>query len=272
MKLSVVLPARNEEGTITTTLRALGECLSRHRLPYELVVVDDGSTDGTAERVSAYAATDEHVVLVRNPGRHGFGHAVRCGLNHFSGDAVVIAMADGSDDPEDVVTYYYLLRDRAECAFGSRFIPGSRINRYPLLKLVLNRVGNLLICSLFRISYNDVTNAFKGYRRYVVDGCRPLLSSHFNLTVEIPLKAFVRGYTYEVVPISWRERRKGRSMFHIQEMGSRYFFIILHVWLEWILARGDYYRSDAVQATAWLKRVDVSAPRPRDEQLPAATE
>jgi dolichol-phosphate mannosyltransferase len=244
MKLSVVVPARNEAPNITDTLRRLGERLAREPIDYELVVVDDGSRDQTAERVAELRRENGRVVLVQNTGPHGFGLAVRCGIDRCSGDAIVILMADGSDDAEDVVTYYYVLRDRAECAFGSRFITGARVSNYPPLKLLLNRAANLLIRLMFRLKYNDITNAFKGYRTYVVDGCRPLLSPHFNLTVELPLKAVVRGYSYEVVPISWRERKTGRSMFHIQEMGSRYFFILLHVWLEWLLVSGDYRRSD----------------------------
>jgi dolichol-phosphate mannosyltransferase len=160
-------------------------------------------------------------------------------------------MADGSDDPEDVVKYYYILRNSADCAFGSRFMRGSRVEDYPRLKLILNRMGNLFIRLLFGLDYNDVTNAFKGYRAYVIKGCRPFLSPHFNLTVEIPLKAIVRGYTYSVIPISWQNRKLGRSNFDIPEMGSRYLYIILSVWLEKMLTKGDYYRPHEEVFVPW---------------------
>ena len=140
--------------------------------------------------------------------------------------------------------YVEVLRDRAECAFGSRFIAGSRVENYPRLKLAINRLANLFIRVLFNLPYNDVTNAFKAYRAYVVDGCRPLLSPHFNLTVELPLKAIVRGYTYAIVPVTWTNRRHGASKLRLQEMGSRYLFIILYVWLEHHLSRGDYRRPE----------------------------
>ena len=87
-----------------------------------------------------------------------------------------------------------------------------------------------------------MTNAFKAYRANVIDGCRPLLAAHFNLTVELPLKAIVRGYSYETIPISWRQRKRGTSSLLLQEMGSRYLFIVLYVWLEKVLTRGDYRR------------------------------
>lgn len=248
MTLSVVIPARNEARNIGPTLDALRARLAREGIAYELIVVDDGSSDATPDEVSARAAADPGVRLVRKAGPHGFGHAVRCGLDAFTGDAVVIVMADGSDSPDDLVRYYYVLRDRAECAFGSRFVAGARVENYPRLKLGVNRLANWFIKVLFRLRYNDVTNAFKGYRANVIEGCRPLLSPHFNLTVELPLKAIVRGYSHETLPISWRQRTHGVSSLKLQEMGSRYLFIVLIVWLEKLLTRGDYHRREGATA------------------------
>ena len=246
MKLSVVIPARNEASSLGATLESTVARLKRDAIPYELVVVDDGSSDGTGDVVAQYAAADPGIRLVSNAGSHGFGHAVRCGLDNFTGDAVAIMMADGSDDPDDLARYYQVLRNGAECAFGSRFLPGSKVIDYPALKLVINRFANLLIRVLFGLRYNDVTNAFKAYRAEVIEGCRPLLSPHFNLTVEIPLKAIVRGYSYETLPIGWRQRRHGKSKLDLREMGSRYLFIVLYVWLEKMLTRGDYHRATNV--------------------------
>jgi dolichol-phosphate mannosyltransferase len=242
MKLSVVIPARNEAANIGATLDGIRERLRRERITYELVVVNDGSSDGTVAEVLSRASTDAAVRVLHNPAPHGFGYAVRRGLDAFTGDAVAIVMADGSDDPDDLVKYFYILRDRAECAFGSRFAAGGRVEGYPRLKLGINRLANTFIRVLFRLRYNDVTNAFKGYRANVIQGCRPLVSPHFNLTVELPLKAIVRGYSYEVVGISWRQRTRGVSSLALKEMGSRYLFIVLYVWLERLLTRGDYRR------------------------------
>jgi len=244
MRLSVIIPARNEADNIGPTVDAIRVRLTRDGIAHEIVVVDDGSSDGTAEEVRARAATDASIRLVENPGPHGFGYAVRRGMDVFDGDAVAIMMADGSDSPDDLVRYFYVLRDRAECAFGSRFISGGSVENYPRLKLVINRLANTFIRLLFGFRYNDVTNAFKAYRANVIQGCRPLLASHFNLTVELPLKAIVRGYSYEAIPISWRKRKYGVSSLMLQEMGSRYLFIVLYVWLEKLLSRGDYRRAE----------------------------
>ncbi len=243
--LSVVIPAHNEADGIAPTLRAFAARLREAQIPFELVVVDDHSSDGTGAVLESLRGELPELRRVENPRSGGFGHAVLAGLEAFRGDAVAIVMADASDDPADLVTYYRTLLQGYDCVFGSRFVPGARVVDYPRHKLLLNRLANSFIRLLFGLRLNDTTNAFKCYRREVVTGCAPLLSKHFNLTVELPLKAIVRGYSYAVVPISWYNRTTGVSKLKIKEMGSRYLFIVLYVWLEKVLSRGDYRRPAA---------------------------
>jgi dolichol-phosphate mannosyltransferase len=244
MKLSVVIPAHNEAESIGETVEAtLGE-LERAGIEHEIIVIDDASDDGTGEVVAKIAARRATVRCVRSPLPPGFGHAVRAGLDIYTGDAAAIMMADLSDSPSDLVGYYRMLDQGYDCAFGTRFGHGGHAHGYPLPKLILNRIVNVGIRALFQHGYNDTTNAFKAYRRHVIDQLQPLLANHFNLTVEMPLKAVVRGYSYAVVPISWTNRRHGTSKLNLHEMGSRYVFIVLYVWLEHHLARGDYRRRD----------------------------
>ena len=238
--LSVVVPALNEEGCIGAMVEHLHVELRVSGVPHEIVVVDDGSTDSTWSILEALHARIPECVPVRNPGAHGFGRAIICGFDHMSGDAVVIMMADESDDCRDVVQYWKLLGQGWDAVFGSRFIRGGGVIDYPRHKLVLNRLANLFLRLLFNVPLNDITNAFKGYRRTVIEGARPFLSPHFNLTVELPLKAIVRGYSWTVMPITWRNRRSGESKLKIKEMGSRYLFIALYCWLEKYFSRGDY--------------------------------
>jgi len=242
VKLSVVIPAHNEAGSIAATLRTAAEALEDAGVDYELLVVDDASSDGTAAVVEAVGGDNPRVRCQRSHYERGFGFAVRAGLDLFTGEAVAVMMADGSDDPSDLVAYHRLLAEGYDCAFGSRFMRESRVVDYPRFKLVLNRLANWVIRVLFRHHYNDTTNAFKAYRREVIDTVQPLLSNHFNLTVELPLKAIVRGHSFAVVPINWRNRSSGSSKLSIQEMGSRSLFIVLYVFLELHLSRGDYRR------------------------------
>jgi dolichol-phosphate mannosyltransferase len=265
--LSVVIPARNEEDTIADMVRAMGSTLDREDIEHEIIVVDDASTDRTADRAAALAEADSRVRYLRSPYRNGFGFAVRAGLDVFKGDAVAIMMADSSDDPEDLVAYHRLLASGYDCVFGSRFMPGGHAQDYPRTKLMLNRVVNLGIRLLFGHGYNDTTNAFKAYRREVIQNVQPLLSHHFNLTVELPLKAVVRGHSYAIVPIRWQNRRTGVSKLELQEMGSRYLFIVLLTFLEHHLSRGDYRRPGV---SAPSRRWRAGRPSARFYQEPGA--
>ena len=242
MRLSVVIPARNEGENLAATIHLLVRTLQSEQIPHEIVVVDDHSLDDSTEVLRTLAEQYRSLRVVANERPGGFGHAVQTGLDAYTGDAVCLVMADGSDDPKDVVRYYRKILEGHECVFGSRFTSESRVVNYPKHKLLLNRVANLFIRLLFGLQYNDITNAFKCYRRNVIDGIRPILSHHFNVTVELPLKAIVRGYDYTVIPIHWYGRERGVSKLRIQEMGSRYLFIVLYVMLERLLSRGDYER------------------------------
>jgi dolichol-phosphate mannosyltransferase len=238
--LSVVIPAHNEEGHIAETVHGLANTLRAAGISYEILVVNDNSSDATERILASLGAADPGVRYVNNAPPNGFGFAVRRGLAEFHGEAVAVVMADGSDDPGDLVAFYRKLESGYDCVFGSRFVRGGGVHDYPKPKLALNRLANLLIRILFLLRYNDVTNAFKLYRRSAIAGIQPLLSHHFNLTVELPLKCIVRGYRYAVLPNSWKNRKQGVSKLRIKEMGSRYLFIILYCWLERMLSRGDY--------------------------------
>ncbi len=243
--LSIVIPARNEEGCIGPTVEHLHVELRTRGIPHEIIVVDDGSTDRTWALLGELCGRVPELVPIQNKGLHGFGRAVICGLDHMRGDAVAIMMGDESDDCRDVVRYWEKLNEGFDCVFGSRFIKGGGTFDYPWFKLFLNRLANSFLKLIFHISLNDTTNAFKAYRKEVIAGCRPLIAPHFNLTVELPLKAIVRGYSWTVIPITWRNRRAGEAKLKIKEMGSRYLFICMYIWLEKYFSMGDYRKPDS---------------------------
>jgi dolichol-phosphate mannosyltransferase len=253
--LSVIIPARDEEDCIASTVEHLHLELRLNEVPHEIVVVDDGSSDNTWTILHQLRDRVPGLAPVQNNGPHGFGRAVIYGLDHMSGDAAVIMMADESDDCRDVVRYWKMLNEGWDCVFGSRFMKGGGVIDYPWLKLRVNRLANKFLQLLFNVRLNDTTNAFKAYRKAVIDGCRPLIAPHFNLTVEIPLKAIVRGYSWTVIPITWRNRRTGVAKLKMKEMGSRYLFICLYVWLERYFSRGDYAKQKLCTEDAKPKSV-----------------
>jgi len=240
---SILIPAFNEEGCLASSCEAIVEKFREKSITdYEILVVNDNSSDRTLEILKKLCVKHQVIRFVNNEPPHGFGLAIRRGLEEFHGEAVAVVMADLSDSPDDIFVYYQELKNGAECVFGSRFVKGGRVHDYPAHKYILNRMANWFIKVLFGLDYNDITNAFKAYRREVIQGLQPLLANHFNLTVEMPLKAIVRGYRYVKVPISWTNRKSGISKLKIKEMGSRYLFIVLYVWLERSFSKGDYKR------------------------------
>ena len=243
MKLSVVIPAYNEAESIPETLRSLYSTLQKHGIDHEIWVTNDNSKDNTAEVLTQLQQEIPTLVFETNKGPNGFGYAVRYGLERFSGDCVAVFMADMSDDPEDLVKYYQtMVREDVDAVFGSRWGKGGKVIDYPKHKKVINRVANFIIKMLMRIDYNDTTNAFKLYKKETINGVKPFLAPHFNLTIELPLKAMVRGYSYVVVPNSWTNRKYGESKLKIKEMGSRYFFILMYCFIEKYFSRGDYMK------------------------------
>ncbi|MEY4273336.1 MAG: Undecaprenyl-phosphate 4-deoxy-4-formamido-L-arabinose transferase [Bacteroidota bacterium] len=245
MKLSVVLPAYNEEGSIEETLRTLYAKLQDEKIDHEIVVVNDNSKDNTLGLLTTIQETIPTLVVHTNLGPNGFGYAIRYGLERFQGDCVAIMMSDLSDDPADLVAFYRkMVAENLDCVFGSRFIRGGATYDYPKHKYLINRFANTLIRLLLGMSYNDSTNAFKLYKKSTILGLKPFLSAHFNLTIELPLKAIIRGYSYGILPNSWRNRKAGESNLKIKEMGSRYLFILLYVIIEKYLSRNDYLKRE----------------------------
>jgi len=241
MKLSIIIPAYNEEESIAQTIDSLENALNTIKIDHEVIIVNDNSKDNTENILKELVIKYPCIKYITNTGPNGFGYAVRFGLANFSGDCVAVMMADLSDSPYDLIKYYTTMVEKnVDCVFGSRWIKGGKVIDYPFLKKMINRMANRIIRILMNIQYNDTTNAFKLYKKEVIQGIQPILSPHFNLTIELPLKAIIRGFSYEVVPNSWTNRKYGESKLKIKEMGNRYLFILLYCFIEKYFSRGDF--------------------------------
>ena len=145
-------------------------------------------------------------------------------------------MADLSDDIHDLKKYNSLMDEKnLDAILGSRFLKDSKVTGYPLQKLILNRIFNFFVSLIFWNKYNDYTNAFKIYKKDVLQTMMPFVSESFNIFLEIPLKIISRNYTYEITSISWYGRKKGKAKFRIKELRSKYLFTLLYCFLEKIL-------------------------------------
>lgn len=240
MKLSVVIPAHNEAENIRQCVVELRRCISEeHGIPAEYIVVDDNSTDDTADVVLSLAMEDPRVRLISRESPPGFGRAIRSGVAAVTGDVVVIYMADSSDHPEDVLAYYRKIQEGYDCVFGSRFVKGGKVEHYPLLKLIVNRFVNTCIRWMFWTKFNDLTNAFKAYRTEVIRACGPFNACHFNITLEMSLGALTRRYYIAQIPIGWSGRTWGSSKLRLREMGRRYLSTLLMMFFQRMLISDD---------------------------------
>lgn len=253
MKLSVVIPAHNEETCIEASVRDVVDSLCKKQIPHEIVVVNDNSSDGTGKILCRLSEEIANIRVVHRLPPPGFGRAIRDGLAAMSGDAVAIVMGDASDDPEDVCLYYETLQRGYDCAFGTRFQRGTEVRDYPRVKLMVNRLANNFVRMLFGVRYNDMTNAFKAYRAEVIEAISPIQANHFNITVELPLKAIARGFSYAVVPVNWYGREAGVSKLTLREMGRKYLFTVLYVWLEKHLMADEYTHRPVVDREVALE-------------------
>jgi dolichol-phosphate mannosyltransferase len=217
MELCVIIPAKNEMLTLSETIDNIQKKLEGE-IPYNLLVVNDHSDDGTLQLLENLSRMYSHLKFVSNEWDGGVGNAIRFGLTQWQGDIVAICMADGSDSPEDILlSYKKICKDGYDCVFGSRFIKGGQVKNYPFVKYFLNRIFNNWVRIKTGINYNDFTNIFKLYHRRSIEVIFPLDSTGFSIGLEMSLKAFKRGLSIAIIPISWKQRKAGVSKLKLRK-------------------------------------------------------
>ena len=225
---SIIMPAYNEEDVIEQTLIELTSHLDNCDFKYEIIVINDGSTDQTEAILNKIELDHDVVHHINNEGPNGYGYAIRKGLEVYQGDAVVIVTSDGSDSPKDIAAYFNKIQEGFDCAFGSRFLPGTQVSGYPKFKLLINRIANKFLSWILHSQYNDFTNGFKCYRRHVIDDMQPLVTGQFNITIELSVSAALGGWTYGVVPNDWTQRDAGDSSFHMSKLLKPYGLTLIY--------------------------------------------
>ena len=231
--LSIIIPIRNEYENLDNIEIQFTSHLNE--MLYEAILINDFSTDNTFNKALEISNKNKNFIVLNNS-QKGLGGAISLGIKKAKGEFICIMMADFSDSIIDLKKYYRLIQEKnLDAVFGSRFIRGSKINNYPKKKLLLNRIFNFLVKLLFFNNYNDYTNAFKIYKTKVLKSFLPLVSESFNIFLEMPLKVISRNYKFEVIPISWDGRKKGKAKFEIKELRSKYLFTLFYCFLEKIL-------------------------------------
>ncbi len=233
--LSIIIPVKNEEQLIKNSIDLLLNEIKN--IKFEIIIIDDFSDDGTAEVIKEIIKNNDKVKFFKN-NQEGLGPLINLGIEKSNGDYICIMMSDLSDDIQDLKVYYEKINSEdLDAILGSRFIKGSNIFDYPIIKLILNRIFNYFVKILFLSKYNDFTNAFKIYKKSTLIKLKPFVSESFNIFLELPLKLISRGYKYEVIPIKWTNRKKGKSKFKIKELGAKYIFTLIYCLSEKVLLK-----------------------------------
>ena len=230
LTLSVIIPCHNEEGSLEKVVNGLVEKLGREKIDYEIIIVDDHSTDRTASLADELAERVKKIRVVHRTTQPSFGRAIRTGLDTAKGDVIIPFMGDASDEAEDVAKFYHEMGKGYDVIYGSRFRKGTVVKDYPIVKLIINRIANNFIRFLFFIKENDITNCFKAYRRYVIEKIKPIEATEFNITVELPLKALAAGFNKKEVPVNWYGRDSGVSKHRLTILSKKYLSTVLKIW------------------------------------------
>jgi glycosyltransferase involved in cell wall biosynthesis len=218
--VSVVIPAYNEEKTIGNVIEETIQIMDSFGLPYEIIVVDDGSTDRTKEVASRYKAT-----VLSNGKNRGKGYALRKGFQHAQGDIIVTIDADGSHKPKEIPDLINPLFNGADMVAGSRFL-GNGQNHTSKLHMLGNHLINMTIMVLTRKLITDSQTGLRAFKREFLEKIN-LESCEYEIETEITVKGLKSGFNFQEVPIGCRRRECGISKVKILSDGAKILITIL---------------------------------------------
>ena len=218
-RVSVVVPCYNEGGGITEFLDRLFDSVS---MPCEVLTVYDSPDDSTLPPLEAYAAKDPRVVPTLNTYGPGPACALRFGLDHARAPIVVVTMADGSDDPQQVEQLARLVERGVVVAAASRYVKTGQQVGGPVVKRLLSRAAGLSLYWFARVGTRDATNSFKGYDRDFVRKVGIESDTGFELGLEMVAKARRHRLPVAEIPTIWLDRTVGASNFQVWSWLPRY--------------------------------------------------
>jgi len=226
--VSILIPTRNEFANIEKALESVSEAMKRDGIEYEVLVIDDGSNDGTVEKTQRVAAANQNIRLIQRKPPYGFGNSIRDGIALAKGDACVVLMADLSDDPELIAQMKKEMDSGADMVIGSRFVNGAKISGYPFAKMASNRAFNLAIQVGLLSGVTDSSNAFKMFRTEIAREIA-LESKGFEISAELTAKFIIRKAKIKEIPASWKDREGGEAKFKLGKESGRYFGLYLNI-------------------------------------------
>ena len=219
-RVSVVLPVYEEGEAVEAVLDQIFDSVG---LPCEVLVVYDSSEDTTVPYLDRYVEKEVRVLPVLNELGPGPAFAIRAGINRASAPVVVVMMADGSDDPQQIDQLAKLVERGVAVAAASRYARGGQQIGGPIFKKLLSKSAGLLLYWLARVGTRDATNSFKAYSTDFVRDVGIVSSSGFELGIELVSKARRLRLPVAELPTIWLDRTTGSSRFKMYQWIPRYF-------------------------------------------------
>jgi dolichyl-phosphate beta-glucosyltransferase len=237
-KYSIVIPAYNESARLAATLEKVLAYVHSQQWDAEVLIVNDGSRDDTAEIVRSFAAKDPIVQLVENPGNRGKGYSVRNGMLHARGRIVLFSDADLSSPIDEAPKLFKALEDGADIAIGSRWLRAeTQTQRQPLLRQLLGRVYNVMLRLCLGLQFKDTQCGFKAFKQAAVQAIFPLQKiERWGFDPEILFLARKGGFRVQEVSVAWGH--SGGTRIHPLADGSRMFLEMLYI--RWNSLTGKY--------------------------------
>ncbi len=214
-KYSIVIPAYNESARIPATLESVIAAVRANKWPAEVVVVNDGSSDSTAQLVRDFALTAPEVRLLENPGNRGKGYSVRAGVLSAQGDIIMFTDADLSAPMEEADRLFAAIANGADIAIGSRWLEsGRQTHRQPLYRQVFGRCFNAVCRMVMQLPFADTQCGFKAFTRAAAQTVFQLQTiERWGFDPEILFIAIKRGFRVVEVPVSWAHDERTRMSY-----------------------------------------------------------
>lgn len=246
--ITIVIPAYNESRRLGRTLDRILDFVYQEAWPAEIIVVDDGSIDGTAELVQTYAQRNHNVRLLSNPGNRGKGYSVRNGILHANGEFILFTDADLSSPIEEAPKLFEALEDGYDIAIGSRWVrPELQTQRQPVTRQILGRVFNGLLRLFLGLEFNDTQCGFKALRQPAAKAIFPLQKIEgWGFDPEILFLAQRMNFTIAEVPVLWAHDEGTR----IHPLADGPGMIADMIRIRWYALTGKYDTEGAVQPSA----------------------
>lgn len=220
MKISILLPVYHEEKNIIKVLEQINK---KVKTDHEILVIYDDKKDPTYEVVKKFKSL-KVLKLIKNSYGNGYGvmNAIKTGFEKAKGEAIVVVMADLSDDITQIDEMYSLIKKGCDIVCASRYMKGGKKIGGPLIKTLLSKTAGLTLHYIFRIPTHDATNAFKMYNKRIFKDIKIESTGGFEYSLEIVVKAFKKGYKITEIPTVWKDREAGKSNFKLLKWLPKY--------------------------------------------------